>query len=172
MPDVRNLTSLLQSSQKTLFILCGLPYAGKSYVAEEVRKHADVVFVSVDELFHAKGFDWDANKLPDADTWQRIFAESYDVVRAALNEGKHVLYDSTNHTVVSRDALRDVAHTVGATARVVYVRTPVETVWARWEENRQRPTRSVVSRELVEQTIETFETPTADEQVITIDNLT
>lgn len=170
MPDLNHLMSLIQNSQKTLFILCGFPYAGKSYIAKRVLEHADVVFVSIDDIFKAKGFDWDSNVLPNESEWKDIFEESHEQARQALLDGKNVLYDSTNQTVVSRDKLRELAKSVGADACVLYIKTPVETVWKRWEENCKNPQRSVVSRELVRQTIDMFEEPTEDENVIIIEN--
>ncbi len=160
----------ITSSQKTLFIMCGFPYAGKSYIAAELQKHTDVVYVSIDTIFHTHGFDWDTNTLPGKEDWQKIFDESYEVTKEALLKNKNVLYDSTNQTIVSRDTLRRLAESVDAETRVLYVQTSVETVWKRWSENQENPTRSVVSKELVQMTIDTFEIPTNDEKVIIVVN--
>ena len=170
MPDLHNLISLLQNSRETLFILCGFPYAGKSYIAKQLTKETDATFISIDDIFHAYGFDWDSNNLPDTEGWEQIFAESYEKTRRALMDGKNVLYDSTNQTLASRDKLREVAESIGAEAKVVFVKTPVEVVWQRWEDNQKNQTRSVVNKELVQQTIDMFEEPTEDENVITINN--
>lgn len=170
MPDLHNLISLLQNSRKTLFILCGFPYAGKSYIAKQLIRETDATFISIDDIFHAHGFDWDSNNLPDTEGWEQIFAESYEKTRRALMDGKNVLYDSTNQTLASRDKLREVAESVGAEAKVVFVKTPVEVVWQRWEENQKEPTRSVVRKELVQQTIDMFEEPSEDENVIIVNN--
>lgn len=170
MPNLDELIKTIKESQKTLFILCGFPYAGKSFVAEELRKQTDITYVSIDAIFNTQGFNWDTNKLPNADEWQKIFSESYDVTRELLNQGKNVLFDSTSQTVDSRDKLREVARSVNADACVLYVQSSVETIWKRWEENQKNPTRSVVSRELIQMTISQFEAPTYSEKVITIIN--
>ncbi len=170
MLNLSNLIYTIQNSQKTLFILCGYPYAGKSYVVNQIKSHADIVVVSIDDIFKAKGFDWDSNVLPNESEWKDIFEESHKQTKQALLGGENVLFDSTNQTIVSRDKLREVAKSVGADACVLYIKTPVETVWQRWEENHYNPQRSVVSRELVQQTIDMFEEPTEDENVIIIEN--
>ncbi len=126
--------------------------------------------VSIDDIFKAKGFDWDTNNLPDNTQWQEIFDESYQNVKGALAQGKNVLYDSTNQTVISRDILRSQADMLGASTCVVYIQSPIVEVWKRWDENNQNPTRSVVSKELVQMTIDTFEEPTESENVIVINN--
>jgi len=84
--------------------------------------------------------------------------------------GKYPLFDSTNHTKESRDALRKVAVMVNSESFVVYIKTPIETVWKRWEENTKNKERSVVSRELVQMTIDGFEIPEKNENVFVIDN--
>ncbi len=170
MPNLDGVIKLIQNSQKTLFVLCGLPYAGKSFVAKELQNHTDIVCVSIDKIFQERGFNWNTNLLPNAEEWQGIFNDSYEETREALDQGKNVLYDSTNQTIASRDKLREVATSVGRTSCVIYMQTPVRTVWERWEENLKNPTRSVVSRELVRTTIDMFEAPTESENVLTIEN--
>lgn len=170
MLELHNLISLLQSSQQSLLILCGFPYAGKSYIAEQLLAKADISFVSIDDIFHAHGFDWDSNTLPNAEEWEHIFTESYEQTSRALTDGKNVLYDSTNQTFASRDKLRQIAGSVGAEAKVVYVKSSIENVWKRWEESQIRKSRSVVDKQLVQQTIDLFEEPTDEENVIVINN--
>ncbi|MBP9749471.1 MAG: AAA family ATPase [Candidatus Pacebacteria bacterium] len=170
MPNLDELIKTIKESQKTLFILCGFPYAGKSFVAEELRKRTDIVCVSIDAIFGAHGFDWDTNTLPDTEAWQKIFDESHEKTKAELKTGKNVLYDSTNQTITSRDRLREVASTVGGDACVIYIKSSMETVWNRWEENQKNQTRSVVSKELMQMTIDMFEEPTVNESVLVIEN--
>ena len=170
MLNLKNTISKIQNSKSTLFILCGFPYAGKSHVSSQIQQQADIQIVAIDDVLKAKGFDWDSDVLPNESEWKDIFEESYEQTRQALLDGKNVLYDSTNQTKVSRDTLREVAESVGADTCVLYIKTPVETVWQRWEENYNNPRRSVVSRELVQQTIDMFEEPAESENVIIINN--
>lgn len=170
MNNLDNLLSLIKSSNSTLFILCGYPYAGKSYVVNEILKHTDIEVVSIDNIFKEKGFDWDSNKLPNIAEWDEIFKESYERTETALEQRKNVLYDSTNQTVASRDKLRELANSVGTQSTVIYIKTSTENVWKRWEKNLQNPSRSIVSRELVQQTIDMFEEPLVSEEVLIIEN--
>lgn len=170
MPDLQNVISLLQSSQKTLYILCGFPYAGKTFIARQLLAQSDIVFVSIDEIFYQYGFDWNSNTLPDAKDWEQIFTESYEQTKRTLIDGLNVLYDSTNQTIASRDRLREVADSVGAETKVIYVKSSIEAIRQRWEENKNNPSRTVVSKDLVQQTIDMFEEPREDEHVIVINN--
>ncbi len=157
-------------AERILFILCGFPYSGKSYVANQLLQETEIKIVAIDSIFNAKGFDWNTNKLPTATEWQEIFEESYESVRDALKLDKNVLYDSTNHTKASRDALREIAISVGASSCVIYVKTPAEVIWERWRENQKSPSRPQVSEELVQVTIDAFEEPDESESTITIQN--
>ena len=165
---VEKIAELVKSSQKTLWILCGLPYAGKTYVAKKILKKADCMYVSIDDILHNFGYDWNANKLPDEEGWKKIFALSYERSREALGAGKSVLYDSTNHTRESRDKLREVARSSGANASVIYVKAPVELVRKRWEENKRTNARFVLDEKLFEKTIEALEPPASDEDPVVV----
>lgn len=139
-------------------------------MAKEIQKLNNIVYVAIDDIFREHGFDWDSNNLPDADAWEQIFNESYEQTKKGLLEGKNVLYDSTNQTLASRDRLREVAKSVDAEAKVIYIKSSTETVWKRWEENQKNPSRSVVSKELVQMTVDTFEEPAEREDAIIIRN--
>ena len=51
-----------------------------------------------------------------------------------------------------------------------YSKYSEEKVWKRWEEKQKNPTRSVVSRELIQMTIDMFEEPRESEGVLTVMN--
>lgn len=158
----------IKESQKTLFILCGLPYSGKSYLAGELRKCVDIDYVSIDDIFYNRGFNWDTGKLPNAEEWDEIFEESYSKVSDAIEQGRNVLYDSTNHTAISRDKLREVATAAGGVSEVIFVPITEQELWNRWESAKLHKERHIVARELIEKTLQMFETPSEDEAHITL----
>lgn len=169
----KSLDDIVQSingSEKTLYILCGLPYSGKTYLANKVIEKVNCVYVSIDHILKDFRYDWDSNKLPDEQGWKKVFDISYQKSQEALKGGLNVLYDSTNHTRISRDVLRKVAYDVGASAKVIYISVPVETVWKRWEKSSILKDRSVVDKKLVDMTIEAFEVPTEDENLFIVQN--
>lgn len=170
MPNLDRVTEAINVAHGALFILCGYPYAGKSYVARELIARTGIAVVSIDDIFHACGFDWNTNRLPSAEEWGEIFDESYAQAQTFLKAGKNVLYDSTNHTRASRDKLREVARSVGAESYVIYVRVSVDEVWKRREESTADKGRHVVSRDLVATTIAAFESPAESEGVFVVDN--
>lgn len=169
--NLNRITEAINGARGGLFILCGYPYAGKSYVARELIARTGIALVSVDDIFHARGFDWSTNRLPSAEEWEEIFDESYTQAQTFIKADKNVLYDSTNHTRVSRDKLREVARSVEAESYVIYVRASVDEVWKRWEESTVGGKgRHVISRDLVATTIAAFEPPAESEGVFVVDN--
>jgi predicted kinase len=160
----------IEGSKRTLYILCGLPYSGKTYFAGTIVKETGCAFVSIDQIFKGLQYDWDTNKLPDEKGWKEIFDTSYLKSQEVLKNDSNVLYDSTNHTKISRDALRKIAGGVGAQTRVIYISISNETLWKRWEENLVKKERSIVDKKLVQMTIDSFEVPTEDEGVLTVQN--
>lgn len=167
---LEKLINEIRGSRRTLWILCGLPYSGKTYVSDEIVKQTPVVYVSIDRILEEMGFDWDSGHLPDENGWKKVFNLSYKRSKEALGNDRNVLYDSTNHTKVSRDTLRETAQEAGAETRVIFVDTPIKVVWRRWEESSLKKNRSVVAKELVEATIQSFEHPTDDEGFFVVQN--
>lgn len=168
---LEQLINKINSSHKTLYIFCGLPYSGKTYTSNKIIENTSVSYVSIDRILEGLGFDWDTGRLPDDDGWEKVFDISYEMTRNALKNNLNVLYDSTNHTKASRDVLRKVAQEVEAETSVIFIDVPTETIWKRWEENALRKNRSVVARELVEETIKSFEIPTSDENVFRLQSI-
>ena len=165
------IAALINSSQKTLFILCGLPYSGKTYVSDRLHTETGISVIRIDDILRKRGFDWNTNKLPNEAEWRGIFEESYQATKNILERSENVLYDSTNHTLASREKLRELAKQSGAETAVIFVNTPKNLIWERWEKNKESTTRSVVAKDLVEMTINAFEPPTQDEHVIEISGI-
>ena len=132
---LEQLINKINSSHKTLYILCGLPYSGKTYMSNKIIETTPIAHISIDHILEELGFDWNSGRLPDESGWKKVFDISYERSGEALKNNLNVLYDSTNHTKTSRDVLRKVAQEVNAETKVVFIDAPTETIWKRWEEN-------------------------------------
>ena len=151
-------------------LLCDFPYSGKTYIGEKILGQTSCVYVSIDNILEELHYDWNTNKLPNEDGWKKVFDISYQQTKDALKKGLNVLYDSTNHTKASRDKLREVARSVSADARVIYIDVSEKIVIDRWEENKKQKSRFVLDESLLHQTINAMEVPNSDENVIIIKN--
>ncbi|MSU54648.1 MAG: ATP-binding protein [Candidatus Staskawiczbacteria bacterium] len=170
METIEELIQSINNSHKTLWIVCGFPYSGKTYIGKKILEQTSCVYVSIDNILEELHYDWNTNKLPNKEGWKKVFDISYQQIGEALGKDLNVLYDSTNHTRVSRDVLREVAKSVNADARVIYIDVPAKVIIDRWQENKKEKSRFVLDENLLHQTIEAMEIPTDDEKVIVIKN--
>jgi hypothetical protein len=148
-----------------LHIMCGLPFAGKTTAAAQLSRELVVRVVSIDEIKASLGLRdlWEEMQ-PSA--WDEIFTRAADLVTRELRSGRSVIYDSTNHTKASRDALRELAHRAGAEARVIFVDVPVAEAEERWRLNKARRLRMDLSDWAFRKTVEDFEPPADEADVV------
>jgi len=149
-----------------LYIFCGLPFSGKTTLANEIIKRVELIFVSIDDIKFAHGFSWTENENMTAEEWQRIFDESYQKTKDALRAGKSVLYDSANQDRTSRDRLRKIAQEAGAEVKVIFMNVPEQTVRERWLRNVNSKKRFHLPERFFNAAFTNYEPPTQDENVI------
>lgn len=82
----------------TLWIMVGLPAAGKSTVAKKIAKENDTVIISTDEI-RAEVCDGDIN---DQSKNTDVFAIFYRRIRDGIENGMNVVADATNISIKSR----------------------------------------------------------------------
>ncbi len=155
-----------------LFILCGLPFSGKTVLARRLNERYGLPIVCIDEIKFAHGFPWVENSPITAADWDRIFAESYDRTRELLHEGKSVVYDCANLQRESREQLRDLAAAERCPSRTIFVDVPVGAVRARWRRNRVTGERFDLPEALFESALAAFQSPGADEEALVYDGTT
>ena len=140
----------------TLYILCGLPFAGKTALANALARRLNLTVVSLDHVKQDEGFFTSDHDVPDAE-WPGI----YDVVHASLlmplRLGSSVVYDADNLKRHQRDELRELARSRGFETRLIYVAAPEATL-------RQRA--GDASR-TVDRALAVFEEPSQDEGALT-----
>lgn len=155
-----------KARKPTLYILCGLPYSGKTTVAKALVRQFGWDYVSIDIVRERLGFTWKENDKVTSEDWKHIFDTAYGDMFSKLQNGKSVIFDSTNHDFESREKLRVYAKESGAESKVIFIDVPVEVVWQRWRHNQEANTRSHIGKELVQWTMDHFESPTEEENVI------
>jgi predicted kinase len=146
-----------------LYLMCGLPFSGKTYAG---RKIADIIegkFLSYDEiwkeLFDQTGKDT---------SWEELTAIIQGRIQDYLLQGENVVYDTLNDTVGNRNQLRDIAQSCGAPTFIVYMDTPMEIISARQKENEQSNQRHTVLEEKFKEAKERFEKPANERNIIVI----
>ena len=150
----------------TLYILCGLPFSGKSVLARRLCARFGYPVVNIDEIKLAHGFPWTEDSPITPADWERIFGESYERTRALLQGGHSVIYDCANLDRSGRDTLRNVAEKAGCASRLIWVDVPADVARERWRRNRQTRQRFDLPEALFESALAAFERPSADEGAV------
>jgi len=147
-----------------IVVLCGRSFSGKSTMAAEAarRLHADVI--SLDAINAERNLRSGAG-LP-VEQWAKTFEMAQSRARVLLDSGATVIVDDTSSPRFLRDAWRRLAAETRVRLVLVYVNTPVEVSLERHAANRGVRGRPDVDDEVLREHLESFETPTQDEDPI------
>jgi len=151
-----------------LYILCGLPFAGKTTLARVLESRLEVSRVAIDDINTERGV-WNDETGMSPEEWTNTYNEAYRRINLLLSQRKSVVYDSVNYTKELRDRLRAIAENYDARTVVIYVDIPVAEVLRRWRENRQTSGRADVRDSDFAEVLNHFESPTEDEHVLRYD---
>lgn len=149
-----------------LYIVCGLPFAGKTTMSRELAEVSEcTVHVEIDRINTVRGLGIDAAPISPAE-WAETYRLAYQQTAEALSRGQDVVFDATNYSRAQRDILRLNANRHGADTAVIFVDVPLEECRARWRANRESGERYDVRDEDFERVVKRFDPPTPDERVI------
>ena len=151
----------------TLYIMCGLPFSGKTTLARALANKCGFVHLDLDALARAKSL------FPEEginnEQWGRMFKELYQQVTILLNSGKSVIFDAVNYDRIGRDRLRTIAQQSDSSVHVIYIHLPLQEIEQRRQVNQADPQRPPVrDKDFVELAVE-FEIPTLEENLLVYD---
>ena len=155
-------------SQPYVYLLCGLPFAGKTTLAKALEDWLGVTRIAVDEINTERGV-WNEETGLAPEEWTATYQEAYHRMATVLSRGESVIDDSTNFTREQRDRVRSIAEQFHAHPLVIFVDVPVPEVLRRWQENRHTPMRGDVRDEDFAEVLDHFDSPTPDEHVLCYD---
>src|SRR6266702_2994497 len=152
-------------NEPRLYILCGLPFAGKTTLARALERQLGIVLVELDDINRVRGVGLHGKAI-SPEEWHRTYTEAYRQLDAFLAAGQSVLFDATNFTKVQRASLRALAGKQGARALVIYLDVSEVEARQRWLQNRATGARYDVRDEDFAQVVNFFEPPTPEEQAV------
>lgn len=150
----------------TLYIMCGLPFSGKTILAQKISDKLGYPIVSIDTIREEHGFTWEENEKVIAKDWEEIFNESYSTTSKHLKSGQSVIYDSANQDRISRDKLRKLAEKSNANTKVIFLDVHEEEIRRRWAENQVTKERFHLPEKYLQAAIDTLEKPLISENVV------
>lgn len=151
-----------------LYVLCGLPFAGKSTLARALAARLGIPRVELDAINTERGLGLDLAPI-EPEQWTATFEEAYRRVTSHLHAGASVIFDAGGFTRAQRDGLRAMSSGCAAAACLIHVRVSPEVATARWQSNRLTGERYDIRDDYFAQGLDHFEPPTADENALVYD---
>ena len=148
------------ASEPALYLLCGLPFSGKSTLAAELSSRLPAALVSLDAINAERGLDGGQGIAEEE------WARTHEIARgrtAALLDGGHSVVDDTFCWRSLRDAFRAIATARGLATRVVFVDPPFEEIARRRRENDRARRRAPIDDAVFARVVASFEPPEEDE---------
>ena len=152
-------------NEPRLYILCGLPYAGKTTLAKELVKRFGFVYIDIDQI--NTNFDVGLVGAPiSPEAWKRTYTEAYKQLKDALGAGQSVLFEGASYTKELRDQLRTIAFEREGVSQVIYVDISESEARQRLHSNRITQHRHDVHDDNFAIVANHFEPPAQEEQVL------
>ncbi len=154
-----------RSPQPILFILCGLPFSGKSTLGRALAAHTASVVVRFDDTYAAHAPD--SPRIEDAFAfWQTLRDLDRSQIGTLLRQGHSVVYDNTNFLGAHRSALRAEATACAARPIVVYANTPIAVIDERRRTNTLTRAREDIADADLRYLVAQMEEPTSAEPMV------
>ncbi len=147
-----------------LYILCGLPFSGKTTLQRELVRRLGMQVVSVDRIMDEADM-WREGH-PTQDDWDIAYLEAYGQIREYLQEGKTVIFDCANLPFHERENARAIADSLAATHQLIYINTSKDEILRRRQRNRGTKERDDLDEAMMENAFRMFDEPTGREHPI------
>jgi predicted kinase len=156
-------------NKPTLFILCGLPFSGKTTLSKKLVEKYGLVRADIDEIKFEKGYEGVSDDdVPDK-SWREIYDVLHRRIFSNLNSGKDVICDMSNLQKKERNELRDLLKKGDFNSQVIFVKVPEKVARKRWIKNRKTKKRFDIPENIFNEAITLLEIPSEDENVTIFD---
>ncbi|SRR6266700_2072957 len=155
----------LTVDEPCLYILCGLPFAGKTTLARALERQLGIALVELDAINKARGIGLHGEAI-SPEEWDGTYAEAYRQLDAFLAAGQSVLFDAASFTKAQRDSLRALAGKHRASSLVIYLDVSEAEARQRWLQNRATGARYDVRDEDFAHVVNFFEPPAQEEHAV------
>jgi predicted kinase len=153
-------------NKPTLFIMCGLPFSGKTTLAKEISQKLNLKMIA---------YDWTwarvkpENQVPDPDNlpeWNSVLNLVLAEIKSQLQQGHSVVFDHINHKKIDRDKLREIAGQSGAKFKIIFLNISPEIIATRRSENLVAKSRHHVTSVNMEKVFSAWESSGKEADVI------
>jgi len=142
-----------------LFILCGIPFSGKTIFATKLAKKFSFTRIDLDQVkFRLFGNSILDSKINQSG-WDKIYQLIYQKIRQTLTSGQTVIYDTGNFTKSERLLVKKIADDLKLKTLTIFIDTPPVLARQRLLLNRQTKKRFNVSLRDFNSTLVEMEPP-------------
>lgn len=166
---IRGRIQVMKNGNKTLFILCGEAFAGKTTLSKKMADLYEAKIVGRDEVYFAIEKILALENTPDKDDdtlWGNLWPLVIQGAKNQLSLGNSVVIDDNCLFLKQRDELRLVAEQSGAKNILIYLNIPNNILKERKTENKNSKNRHDVPSEWMAEDSSLFERPTEIEKPV------
>lgn len=159
------------------FVECGLPFSGKSHLANSIAESVGGRIVRFDEArIEGETSGLIRAGMTKERAWNLTEQLGYMATLPPLDDEAPVINDAVNPTLVGRERFQNwlFLETGKRSARIpilVFMNTPLDEIYRRMAQNEQRATRDPVSPANFDRILTTFEPPRPEEQAIELHSI-
>lgn len=146
------------SSHVQLYVLCGLPFSGKTTLARALARQLQIEHIEVDAVHQERGVFAAGRPLGPQD-WRAAYLRSLRRAARALRQGRSVIFDATSHRRAQREQLQRLAQANGATMTIIFLDLPHTEINRRRAANLHAPQRLAIPDAEFYRVAEQFEPP-------------
>ncbi len=143
-----------------LYILCGLPYSGKTTLANELVRRFGFKTASVDDIMDEKEIDSDTMSQED---WNFVYSETYDRLKKTLGQGFSVVFDMGHLKLSERETSRQIAEKYHVPHKLIYINISPEEIRRRRTQNEITKERGQLSDKAMQNALSQFQEPISTE---------
>lgn len=148
-----------------LFILCGLSFSGKTSLAQKIAECLPVTIISFDAIYEELRQKTGDDLSPQPEVWDQVKQTALLSLSENLQEGRNVVWDSTNPLREHREELIEIGDCFGAQS---IVNTPLDEIRRRRQKNKFTHERSDSGSDYFEQRLRIWENPLEGERAIQV----
>jgi len=156
--------------KQQLVILCGIPFSGKTTLANKIAQALNCTRIDLDEVkFQLFGKDITDDGIDQAG-WDKVYQEMYKEIEEVLKQGKTVVHDTGNFTIYERGLISDIAKKLNISFITIFIDTPIKVARERLEKNRKVKKRFDVTDKAFQESVDEMEPPTKSENSFVFKN--
>jgi predicted kinase len=142
---------------KTFYLLCGMPFSGKTTLAKSILQHLHCSYISLDFINQQRGLNG-GEGIPVTE-WEKTHSIAINILHQLMPTHQDVILDDTNCFRWLRDRYRILGQLYNYQTIIIYLDIPLDEIRSRMQENEESKSRLGVKQNIVDEMAKTFEQP-------------